>query len=103
MQMLDVACHEIAGLFKMLAGLFNISAGLSKRRPGHARILDLWRLRATSRKEYIMRQLIAFTKWQDGALAVALIGLLAGSCFALLQAFGANASIGLIGPLLAPV
>ena len=51
-----------------------------------------------------MKRIIDYTKMQDGVLAAALILLLAGCGFALLQAFGnAGTSLSLIAPLFAPL
>lgn len=51
-----------------------------------------------------MKRIMEYTKTQDGALAVALILLLAGCGFALLHAFGgAGNSINSVAPLIAPL
>lgn len=51
-----------------------------------------------------MKRIVDFAKMQDGALAVALIILLAGCGIALLHAFGgAGASINSAAPLFAPL
>ena len=47
-----------------------------------------------------MKRMVDYTKMQNSALTIALVFLLAGCAFALLQAFGgASSSISLIAPL----
>jgi hypothetical protein len=84
--------------------LFNNSAGLCKKKPGNVLILTVWKTSTISSKESIMRRITDCTKTVDGALAAALIFLLAGCGFALLHAFGgAGVSSSLIAPLFATI